>query len=156
MRESVNPNWGCQALRGPLKGNALVSPFNRSRCWTSEVASSRGFLSKTATMDKKLISSFSLSLCLPQDLVSRGADIRTILRDFSTPADRVGRSIGFPFAFVQWFSGQCQANSLWANASAYEPVSFSRLRGHSQMTSVERGREGVGQYLTKGGEVAWI
>ena len=35
--------------------NALVSPFNRSRCWTSEVARSRGFLSKTATMDKKLI-----------------------------------------------------------------------------------------------------
>ena len=29
-------------------------------------------------------------------------------------------------------------------------------RGHSQMTSVDRGREGVGQFLTKGGEVAWI
>ena len=44
--------------------NALVSPFNRSRCWTSEVARSRGFLSKTATMDKKLIFSFSLSVSL--------------------------------------------------------------------------------------------
>ena len=30
------------------------------------------------------------------------------------------------------------------------------VRGHSQMTSVERGREGVGQFLTKGREVAWI
>ena len=30
------------------------------------------------------------------------------------------------------------------------------IRGHSQMTSVERGREAVGQFLTKGGEVAWI
>ena len=28
--------------------------------------------------------------------------------------------------------------------------------GHSQMTSVVRGREGVSQILTKGREVAWI
>ena len=30
------------------------------------------------------------------------------------------------------------------------------FRGHSQMTSVERGREGVGLFLTRGREVAWI
>ena len=29
-------------------------------------------------------------------------------------------------------------------------------RGHSQKTSVEKGREGASQILMKGGEVAWI
>ena len=30
------------------------------------------------------------------------------------------------------------------------------LRGHSQVTSVERRREGVGQFLAKVREVAWL
>ena len=30
------------------------------------------------------------------------------------------------------------------------------VRGHAHMTSALRGREGVGQFLTKGREVAWI
>ena len=35
-------------------------------------------------------------------------------------------------------------------------LSIFSSRGHSQMTSEERGREGVGQFLTIGREVAWI
>ena len=36
------------------------------------------------------------------------------------------------------------------------PPQVKEVRGHSQMTSIERGREGVSQILTKGVEVAWI
>ena len=59
---------------------------------------------------------------------------------------------------------------MWAVFLLFKSIHFSRNtlikkylsmtvtnkceRGHSQMTSVERGREGVGQFLTRGREVA--
>ena len=42
------------------------------------------------------------------------------------------------------------------NIASLPPFVSDEVRGHSQMTSEERGREGVGQYLTIGREVAWI
>ena len=46
-----------------------------------------------------------------------------------------------------------QRNSICFLLSRF---SIFNIRGHSQMTSVERGREGVSQILTKEDEVAWI